>query len=93
MQKSLLIFLLGILFVQHSVAKGRIEGRVTDENNQALIGATILIEGTSTGTKSDINGNFILNDLSYANYTLTIGYIGYEKKQISDIAVTSPSPV
>ncbi len=93
MQKSLFILLLALFFVQHSLAKGRIEGRVTDENNQALIGATILIEGTSSGAKSDINGNFILNDLAYANYTLTIGYIGYEKKQISDIAVTSTSPV
>jgi TonB-linked SusC/RagA family outer membrane protein len=61
--------------------KRKLQGSIFDKNTgEALIGANIIIKGTSTGTISDYNGNFNLdvND----NSVLTINYIGYKKIEI-----------
>jgi TonB-linked SusC/RagA family outer membrane protein len=52
-----------------------IKGNVTDNTNQAIIGATIKIEGTSKGTTTDVNGAFTLSIPEGAAITITaIGY-------------------
>ena len=38
-----------------------VNGKISDENNEGLPGATIIIVGTTNGTISDIDGNFVLN--------------------------------
>lgn len=52
-----------------------IKGNVSDQNGEAIIGANILIKGSTNGTITDINGNFSLNVKT--GQTLQISYIGY----------------
>lgn len=52
-----------------------ISGQVTDENGDPLIGATVLVQGTSSGTTTDIDGNFTLTVPDDA--VLVISYVGY----------------
>jgi TonB-linked SusC/RagA family outer membrane protein len=60
-----------------------ISGTVTDSNSgQALIGVTILIQGTAIGTATDLDGKFSLNGTD-PNSKLVISYLGYEKQIIS----------
>ncbi|MGF7215285.1 TonB-linked SusC/RagA family outer membrane protein [Spirosoma lacussanchae] len=59
----------------------RITGQVTDENNQGLPGANVIEKGTSTGTSTDANGNFVLN-VSDAATTLTISSVGYISQDV-----------
>ena len=54
-----------------------IEGIVLDENAVPLIGANILIEGTSKGSVSDLNGKFIIKS-STACLDLRVSFIGFE---------------
>jgi len=61
--------------------KTTITGRVVDSKNEAVIGATILIKGTSTGTVSDFNGNFSLE--ATGNDVLMISYVGMTSQQIT----------
>ena len=42
---------------------GKIEGKVTDETNAPLIGATVKIEGTLLGARTDIDGHFIIKNI------------------------------
>lgn len=58
-----------------------IQGKVTDEKGEPLIGATIELKGTNIRTITDINGNFSVNK-SQANNELTAHYIGYESVNI-----------
>ena len=52
-----------------------INGNIVDENNEAVIGASVLVEGTNLGTISDIEGNFELQNVpNHAN--LKISYVG-----------------
>lgn len=92
MQK-LILFLLFITASFGVQAKGKITGKVTDENNQALIGATIMITGTTSGAKTDLNGDFTIANLEFKTYELSFAYISYDKKLVSDIAVNSTEPV
>ena len=58
-----------------------ISGKVTDENGEPLIGVSVLIEGTSNGTTTDIDGNFTID--APDNSTLVLSYIGYETRRVA----------
>ena len=76
------IYLLSLLFITlNSFAQNiTIKGTVQDaETKEALIGATIFVKGTSTGTTSDFDGSFAVN-VSNTNDTLEISYTGYDSQ-------------
>ncbi|MCU6772644.1 Outer membrane cobalamin receptor protein [uncultured Bacteroides sp.] len=58
----------------------QVQGNIIDENGEPLIGVSVLVQGTGTGTVSDFDGNFILN--TSKNSTLVISYVGYKEQQI-----------
>lgn len=62
---------------------GNIAGRIIDENQLPLPGATIIIEGTQMGAVSDVNGFYRINGLEPGKYTITVSYIGYENQSKS----------
>ena len=72
------------------VTTSGINGKVVDENNEALLGATVVLTETSTGTVygtiTDLKGNYRLDNVNVGGpYTLKISFIGYgafEKKDI-----------
>jgi TonB-linked SusC/RagA family outer membrane protein len=74
-------FILTVLFSPSLQAQSlEIKGKVTDTNQEPLIGATILVQGTEQGTITDINGNFQLKTDPKA--TLIISYTGFSWKII-----------
>ena len=79
-----LIFLLFLIHYNLFAQEKNINGKVSDENNEGLPGATIIIKGTTRGTVSDINGSFMLDVNEYD--TITVSFSGYIKK---DIPVTN----
>ncbi len=89
--RHLLFSLLG-LFPFLLLAQGPhcIQGRVLDEGGQEpLIGASILIEGSTHGTVSDIDGNFtICHPDSLETFSIQVSYTGYEKKLLANIQKT-----
>lgn len=58
-----------------------ITGVVKYTNGETVIGANVTIEGTTTGTITDINGNFTLNAPSDGE--LVVSYIGFQTQKIS----------
>lgn len=52
-------------------------GKVVDENGDGIIGATIFVEGTTIGTSTDLDGNFILSNLPEGTYNLKLNNTGY----------------
>jgi TonB-linked SusC/RagA family outer membrane protein len=74
-------FILAVLFSPSLQAQSlEIKGKVTDTNQEPLIGATILVQGTEQGTITDINGNFQVKTDPKA--TLIISYTGFSSKII-----------
>ena len=60
--------------------KKKITGNVTDERGDPVIGASISLKGTSTGTISDINGDFTIEVLPES--VLLLSYIGYQTMEM-----------
>ncbi|MBT1704611.1 TonB-dependent receptor [Chryseosolibacter indicus] len=64
---------------RRTAAQGTISGRVTDgHTKEVLPGATIYIAGTTIGTTSDVNGEYLLR-ASEGEYQVEVSYIGYKK--------------
>ena len=80
----LMTMLLGILMIVSVTAQTgttiSVRGTVTDIAGEPLIGVNILLQGTSTGTVTDYDGNFTLQ--APANGVLEISYIGYKPQSI-----------
>ncbi len=57
-----------------------VTGRITDEEGNGLPGATVLLKGTTTGTTTDIDGNFRLTVPE--DGTLVISFIGYQAVEV-----------
>ena len=59
----------------------KITGTVVDSKGEPIIGASVLVKGTSNGTITDVDGNFSLN--ASQGSVLVVSYVGYTKKEIS----------
>ena len=73
-----------------------IRGKVVDAQSKfPLIGASVIIPGTSPliGDATDENGEFRLSGVAIGRTTLAVSYIGYEKRGIANILVTSGKEV
>nr|WP_294941315.1 SusC/RagA family TonB-linked outer membrane protein [uncultured Mucilaginibacter sp.] len=57
-----------------------VTGIVTDENGEALIGVSVAIKGTGTGTQTDVSGKFTLD--APANTTLVFSYVGFKTQEV-----------
>lgn len=58
-----------------------INGIITDEKSEAIIGANVSVKGTTNGTITDVDGNFSLANIS-DNDIIVISYIGYTPQEI-----------
>ena len=86
MKRKMLIHLFGLMALLllpsgHSFAQNlRVQGRVLDELGEGLIGAGVLIQGTTQGTVTDLDGNYVLSVPEGA--TLEFSCVGYVTQQI-----------
>ena len=74
---------LSLLFISVGIATAQtqVSGVVVDETGETVIGATVLIKGTSQGTVTDYDGNFALS--APANATLVISYVGMNTQEVT----------
>ncbi len=66
----------------HAFSQERnLSGKVYDENNEPMPGASVIIKGTTQGTVTNIDGEFRIV-LSSDQTTIVVSYIGYKSKEI-----------
>lgn len=86
MTRLLTIVLLFTVYLNcFSQENSTIQGRITDADQKPLSGVNVLITQLNTGTQSNEQGDFNIENLSAGNYTLTISYLGFktQSKQVS----------
>ena len=71
-------------FGQTGTLNGKIEAAKTDD---PLIGASVLIEGTTHGAAADLDGNYVIQNVPEGNHTLIASYVSYLQKNIPGVAV------
>ena len=63
--------------VENQQANKKVSGTIVDINGETIIGASIIVKGTTNGTVTDMDGRFVLNVPE--NATLSISYLGYKE--------------
>lgn len=80
---SSLGYVLAVFFLLESQfvsAQVNVKGKVSDESGEPLIGASVFIKGTTSGTVTDFDGNFEIG-IPSSSEKLVFSYIGYETKE------------
>ena len=82
MRKRLILFLAMMMAIGTVLAQTHsASGKVVDENNEPVIGASVMIKGTNKGTKTDLDGQFEVKGLR-TNDRLEVSYIGMKTKTV-----------
>lgn len=87
MRKSLLkkgfwsVFIMTIISLSVFAQTAKVSGKITDEKNQALVGVSVVIKGTTKGTISDAEGNYSIE--ADGNQTLSFSFVGYTSKEVT----------
>lgn len=67
---------------------GSIAGTIVDsETGETLIGANVVVDGTSSGSTTDLDGHYVVRSLEPGTYTLGFSYIGYSSKTVTGVDV------
>ena len=59
----------------------KVKGQVVDQDGEPLIGATVKVKGSQSGSVTDFDGNFAIDCAS--NATLIVSYVGYKDREIA----------
>ena len=88
MKRFLLTFtaLLSLVILSFSQNE-KLSGKVLNNKNEPVVGASIKFEGSNTGAISGVDGSFTLTLAIGKKYTLVISSVGYETKTIEDVEV------
>jgi TonB-dependent receptor len=86
---SIKLLVFGLFLTTSALAQvGTIKGSVKDAaNGEGIIGANVVIEGTTQGASTDIQGNFEITKVKAGKYNLVISYISYRNKTINNVDV------
>lgn len=90
-----LLLLLFPFFVANSQApsKGRIVGTVVDsETGETILGANVILKGTTLGAATDINGTYVIN-AEPGEYTLIVSVLSYAKLSVTGVRVSTEEPI
>ena len=89
--KKINYLIFALLLSVSIINAGVINGKATSSKGQALVGANVMVEGTSIGSATDADGNFSIS-IKDGNYNIIVSMIGYEKKT-SSVNVTGNTTV
>jgi len=85
-----LLFFTTTAIAQHTGIKGVVSDKITKET---LVGATVLIQGTTTGSTTDLDGNYSITSLAPGNYNLVVSYISYKTQIIEKVKVVKDAMI
>jgi len=81
-----------LLITSFSIASfaqvGTIKGTLVDEKTlEGIIGANVVLEGTTQGASTDVNGNFVITKVKAGKYNLVATYVSYVTKTLPNVEV------
>lgn len=90
MLRALLSMLSILLSASLFAQNGSISGTVTDAaSGETVVGANVVIQGTSVGAATDIDGKFLIQNVKPGVYALSVTFVTYKAHTIPDVVVES----
>lgn len=90
-KRAFSVLLLTLIAVTGAVAQSLVRGKVIDDTGLEVIGASILVKGTTQGTITDMDGMFSLS-VPDKNAVLQVSYIGYQTLEVK-VDITKPMSI
>jgi hypothetical protein len=89
MSKCFPLFLIFTLLTTVAFAQnGSISGKVIDlKSSETIVGANVVIEGTTVGAATDLDGNFTIANVKPGTYTMIVSFVTYKTQNIPDVVV------
>ena len=91
MVRSLVLSTFGLVLLLAAPASaqslGKISGRITDSSGEPLIGASVLVVGSTQGASTDVDGYYYILQVRPGTYQLRVSYIGFTPTLIENVAV------
>lgn len=86
--RSVLTLMLWMITSSLIAQTGMIKGVVKDsKTKETIVGANVIIQGTTIGNSTDMEGLFFLTNLKPGKYTLVVSFISYKQKTIENVKV------
>jgi len=86
-----LLFCVNLLLLSvftYGSTTGKLTGRITEAGTgEPLVGINIILEGTTMGAATDLDGYFLINNVPPGNYVVAVSGIGYQKKRFIDVRI------
>ena len=80
--RRLMFLALVAICTSGAFAQKQVSGTVVDAAGEPIIGASVIVKGTSTGTVTDYDGNFTIQNVP-VNGSLVISYVGYRNQTVA----------
>lgn len=72
------LLLIGFVPISSFGQNANLSGKILDKNNEGLVGATVMLQGTTKGTVTDPVGNYSIPDIAPGTYQVVFSFIGYK---------------
>lgn len=82
LRRLLFLVLLAVCSIGAMAQSGKVSGTVVDSNGEPVIGASVMIKGSSQGAVTDVDGNFSIPNVP-SGAQLTVSYIGYVTQTVT----------
>lgn len=87
---AVLVIILVAAQAAFGASVGRIKGTITDaKTGEPLFGVSVLVEGTTMGAKTDLNGNFVILSVPPGTYNLKVTLLSYEAVVVEGVRVNT----
>jgi hypothetical protein len=92
--KLVVLLVMSMTLASHAVcaesSTGRIVGKVVStENGEAIIGASVMLEGTKLGAAANLDGEYVINDVPIGTYRLIVSSVGRVRTAVEGVTVTA----
>ncbi|MEH6681238.1 MAG: TonB-dependent receptor [Sediminicola sp.] len=88
LKKIILVFLLFISALSTAQTSGSLKGKILEQaTKQPVMGASVVLDNIQLGAITDPNGVFIIDNIPAGSYSVTISYIGFQTKNITEITI------
>lgn len=76
--------IVGFIFAQQATIRGIVKDSRT---NETIIGANVVIEGTTIGTSTGVDGSYTISNLDPGTYNLLVTFVSYHRQRIESVTV------
>jgi outer membrane receptor for ferrienterochelin and colicin len=86
--KKIFLILFFVSFQLFAGITGKLSGKIKDaETGDALVGANIVLEGTTFGAATNLEGEYVILNIPPGRYNVKVSFIGYETTKITNVVI------